>query len=345
MSRAVKTVCKDVGRPVHIPTPDLALKSWSLAGCVFVLLAVLAVRFAEPILDGDLFWHMAYAKQMLARHTLIPDHTAFSWTPTSNGTIYCAWASELFFYWLWQHLGQASVFVFRYLCVLAVLALAWNYARQLGSARTPLTYLVLMILMLASTVGAIIKPEIFSLVFFNVLVWLFFQAKFEARIRWLYAAPVLMLIWVNTHGAFILAAPFLAATAVGETLNRGFDRYVRHLLTAWALCGVAVLLTPYGIHYPWQLFQDHVLGHIPRAAITWNAAYQSIFAGTAPGFHFIDFLLLMAEIVALVAVVARRRDRSVLLANVVYIPLFMVYLRTTFFWPAVFPIAFCTCGI
>ena len=32
-----------------------------------MLLAVVALRFAEPIEDGDLFWHMAYGQQMLAR--------------------------------------------------------------------------------------------------------------------------------------------------------------------------------------------------------------------------------------------------------------------------------------
>src|ERR1700676_5002708 len=103
-------------------------KRWTAACLALVLLTVIAVRFAEPILDGDLFWHMAYAKQMLARHTLVPDHTAYSWTPASNETIYCAWASELFFNWLWTHLGMSSLFVFRYLCVLAIMTLLWEYA-------------------------------------------------------------------------------------------------------------------------------------------------------------------------------------------------------------------------
>ena len=60
-----------------------------------LLLAVVALRFAEPVEDGDLFWHMAYGQQMLDRGTLVPDHTLYSWMPTSNHSIYCAWVSEL----------------------------------------------------------------------------------------------------------------------------------------------------------------------------------------------------------------------------------------------------------
>ena len=55
------------------------------------LVIVIAMRYAEPILDGDLFWHFAYAQQMVERHTLIPDATLYSWTPVDGRKIYCAW--------------------------------------------------------------------------------------------------------------------------------------------------------------------------------------------------------------------------------------------------------------
>ena len=45
------------------------------------LVVVIEMRYAEPIGDGDLFWHFAYAQQMLEARTLIPDPTLYSWTP------------------------------------------------------------------------------------------------------------------------------------------------------------------------------------------------------------------------------------------------------------------------
>ena len=40
------------------------------------LLLFVALRFAQPIEDGDLFWHMKYGSQMLERGTLRTDHCA-----------------------------------------------------------------------------------------------------------------------------------------------------------------------------------------------------------------------------------------------------------------------------
>src|SRR5512135_2046118 len=96
------------------------------------LLVAVAIRFAEPLQDGDLFWHMAYARQMLAHRTLIPDHAAFSWTPAQTDVRYCAWLSELFLYGLWEHVGVGSLFALRYLIVLAIAGLAYAHARRLG---------------------------------------------------------------------------------------------------------------------------------------------------------------------------------------------------------------------
>ena len=301
--------------------------------CGLFLLAVVAIRLAQPILDGDLFWHMAYAQQMLERHTLILDHTAFSWTPASNRMIYCAWASELLLHRLWQLTGLTGIFAFRYLCAGVLLALAWGYARRLGMTRVPLVWLLLMILFLGTFAGTVVKPEIFSLVFFNVLVWLFFRYRLDGRARWLYFVPLLLLVWVNTHGAFIMAAPFLAAAAIGEALEH---RLSRHLVIAWTLCGVAVLATPYGWRYPWQLVEDYVLGRTPRPDVAWNDAHMSIFNPGSSGQHYVELLAFMAVILVTLAVQRRRFDWTIVLTNLIYVPLFVVYLRTTFFWPVVF---------
>ncbi len=94
-----------------------------LAFLLLVLIAVVGVVCATPVLDGDLFWHMAYAKQMLRKGTLILDHTEFSWTPTSNRMIYCAWLAELFYYGIWKWLGPWGVFAFRYVGLFVLLFL------------------------------------------------------------------------------------------------------------------------------------------------------------------------------------------------------------------------------
>jgi len=330
------------------------------AAMAAILAAIIIVAYAEPIADGDLFWHMAYARQMIDHQTLRLDHAAFSWTPASSQMLYCAWASELILNWLWTHVGMWSLFLLRYAALFLVIGLMWDYARRLQLALWPLTYFVLLVAVLAVSAGTIIKPELFSLLFMNLAVWAFFRGRLAARqgaspLPWLYLIPILVLLWVNFHGAHILLAPLLLATAAGEGLNLWFSqiktlskRAYGHLLLAWGLCGLAVLANPYGLTYPLQLFQDNVLGRTARPDEVWNAAMRSVFEVTGPGISLLHLGMVMALLLIGVFIwrtlAASRRggslDFTFLLANLAYVPLFIAYLRSTWFWVPVFVYSF-----
>jgi hypothetical protein len=338
----------------RLPIPALAV----LAGLCFVFIAV---RFAEPILDGDLFWHFAYARQMIERGSLIPDHTLYSWTPTSNALIYCSWASELVLYGLWQLTGLTGIFALRYAVVVLMLYLVWRFARQRGISCAPVTVLCLVSLIELTYAGTLQKPELFSLIFFTTVVFAYATSRAAATTGQtspfgFYAVPVVLAVWVNCHGGFILVAPFLAATAVGEVLlyflaaqARLPPRLLLHLLVAWGLCGVAILLTPYGIAYPAMLIHRLVLGTTPLTDLNWNAAYVSIFSPLA-GQRFVVGLIAMPSVLAILGTLAWRRSNAALLAwlplalaAIVYIPLYVTFLRSTQFLPIV--VAFLALGL
>jgi hypothetical protein len=327
--------------------PTAAILGWAS------LFLIVAVQYAEPIQDGDLFWHMAYARQMLARGTLVLDHAAFSWTPASNAMIYCAWLSELALYWLWEHVGPWSLFALRYAVLFGIVGLAARYAWLAGAGRTILTPLLLILLILASRTGTAIKPELFSMLLLSAVLFVYFRAKL-ARVLGrepsasFYLVPLLVLIWVNAHGGFVLIAPFLAASAAGEAMNAlvspalAFSRRgLKHLAAAWALCGVAVTLTPYGWRYPVQLFDDYVLGQTARPDVAWNSAHRAVLDATSLPLHLAEYSVLFgALLVTLLIVLYKTRGRgarvdcAVVLVNVAYLALYFPQLRTTYFWPA-----------
>ncbi len=331
-----------------VPDRRASLVLW---GC---LVLVVAFHFAEPFLDGDLFWHMAYARQMLQRGTLVPDHTAFSWTPTSNTMIYCAWAAEMWLYWLWEHLGPWSLFALRYVVVLGAVVLAAGYARAAGIGRSVFVPASLVLFALMVHAGTIVKPELFSFVFLNVVAWIYFEAKLTRAnggrpAAIFYLVPAVVAVWVNHHGGFLLIAPFLLATAAGELLNARASRALAfskrslaHLVSGWALCGLAVTLTPYGFRYPVQLFQDYVLGMTPRPDVAWNAAHQTVFARATLSLHFAEFLVILGgALIGLVVHLARkgragaRMDWAIVILNASYLALYVPQLRTTYAWPVV----------
>ncbi|MBI5719985.1 MAG: hypothetical protein HZC37_20115 [Burkholderiales bacterium] len=263
----------------------------TLAMVALVLAAVaLVVRYTVPVADGDIFFHLAYAEQMLERGTLVPDHTIYSWTPASNATLYCAWLAQLALYGLWRLGGLEALFALRYALALASVGLMWQFARAAGLRLSlPVVAVIVVSAFGSAPVAVNLKPEMLSVFFTHVTLWAWFHAKRADRggapaWRWLMLVPAVMLPWVNSHGGFTLIAPLLAALLAGEWLNRALGQRAalsaanqRALVAAWALAALAVCLTPYGTAYPRQLFIDNVLHNtVPAGAYAWHAASQSV---------------------------------------------------------------------
>jgi hypothetical protein len=300
------------------------------------LLLFVVFRFAQPIEDGDLFWHMKYGSQMLERGTLRTDHSLYSWMPASNAAIYCAWTGELLFLGLWKAFGIAGIFALRYAAVLAVLGLLALHARRCGLVGRAEAWLAILIVLLASVVATLPKPEMLSLVLWNGLVFCWFGAlQARRRLPWIYAIPAIMLVWVNTHGGFLLAAPFLGIAAVAGVLL--FPRRdALHLACATALCGLATLANPYGIRYPLQLV-EYALGRASHPDIAWNNAFQPAFNAEGNYLRLPELLVWMLLGILAVLLRSRARERWALAALfLAYVPLYLMYVRSAFLLPALF---------
>jgi hypothetical protein len=137
---------------------------------VVLVLLTLGIRYTEPVKDGDLWWQMAYGRYMLENHTLVPDHTQFTWSPAIRDHVYCAWIAEIFLYLLYQAGGLPLLVIFRYLCPLFFILLLWRHASRHDVAGHPLVWLICLVSLLMSVSGIFIKPEIFSFVCINLAV-------------------------------------------------------------------------------------------------------------------------------------------------------------------------------
>jgi hypothetical protein len=308
-----------------------------------LLLLVVACRFAQPIQDGDIFWHMAYGSQMVEHGTLRVDHSLYSWMPASNDLIYCAWTGELLFLAVWKAFGLAGLFALRYAAVLAAPALLGIYARRQGLLARPETWLILLVTVLASVVATLPKPEMLSLVLWNGLVFCWFnllnaRERGRSPLPWIYAMPAIVLVWVNTHGAFILAAPFLIMVTVAAffLLPR---REAWHTAAALALCGLATAVNPYGPRYPLQLMAE-TLGRTGRPDIAWNNAFQPTLGAAGQYLHLPEFLVWMALGTLAACWLGGRRWGVVAALFLAYTPLYLLYVRSTFLLPAIFGYGF-----
>ena len=329
--------------------PGTRYAAWLAAALIAVVLATLFVWYAEPIKDGDLWFQMAYGRWLLEHGTLVTDHSVFSWTPTDSTQIYCAWASQILLYALYQAGSLPALFAVRYGAFLLFVALVGLHARRSGAHLHPLTWLACLAGLLMSQSAAIIKPELFSFVLMTLAVALWWKIKGspEKGHLFCYLFPALVLVWVNTHGGVVFGAVFLGLLAVGEAMNGLFspdealpEATRRHFFMALALCVPALFATPYGWRYPYELFMGLVVrADASVAEFRTVGAYQTIFHPLARWHHLIEYLAFAALTLAVLGSHRWRRARpdwTLVLTNLGMALIYCQFLRTTYFWAVVF---------
>jgi hypothetical protein len=254
-----------------------------------------------PVLDSDLWYHLAYARQMRDTGSLISDHTAFSHTPASNAILYCAWLAQLSFLGLYEWAGLPALFALRY-AVLAGIVVSWlALARRTGVFLHPLAWGLVVVGVWTMGDAAALKPQLWSVLLLSLTThtYIWWREAPVARARWLALWPLLMLAWVNTHGGFVMGVLYHAAIVTGEWLTVWMGSRarlpapaLRALMLAVAVSALAVCCTPYGWHYPVQFLTVS----LPSAHLAAVRDYDSIFALTQRPLRYVErgaFLLLL----------------------------------------------------
>lgn len=225
---------------------------------VIALLPVL-ILLRNPVeqLDTDLWWQMALGKYYITHHTLIADHSIFSWTPTDPTWIYNTCLGSIVLYLVYSLMGGFGLWALQWLIFLGVF-LSFYFFLRLIQRRLDVTSatIIAAIGIVCSLACGFYKPEIFSFLLFCWTVFIFFYIKLTRRKFLFYVYPFIFALWVNLHGAFVVGLVFLALALIGEFLNRIFFskesftmRELLHLGVACILSLAAMLLNPYGINY------------------------------------------------------------------------------------------------
>ncbi|NJN68042.1 MAG: hypothetical protein HC884_15695 [Chloroflexaceae bacterium] len=218
-----------------------------------------------PTTPNDFWWHLKVGE--LIADGGIPTTNLFAWTlPADTPYVYQSWLGEWLFALLYR-LGGLPLTVFaRNGLGLAAFALVALEARQRsGSWRLAAGAVLLAAAMAINNLTT--RTQNWSWVPF-VLTFLVFSGytRGTLRGRWLAGLPLLMLFWVNGHGAFVMGLLVGGAFVVGEGLRRllrqpyalTWER-LRALSIAWIAMIGATLVNPLGIGifgYVQKLLED-----------------------------------------------------------------------------------------
>jgi len=314
-----------------------------------LLVVFLLVRFAEPMKDGDVYWHIKNGEYHIQNQTLLMDHSVYSWTPAIKYAPYCTWAVDVILYALFGAGGWPLMYCFMYVLLFFPVLMAGLFARRVGVPANGFLLCTLLMLQLAVADASYLKPELFSLAFFVLISALYFYIKIDHTNKkkglfFLYL-PLIYMLWANMHGVFFIGLVLLGAIIVGEVINYWTKRKSRFpkstvitLSIAGMMSGVVTLLTPYGTELITNLLNLSSAGvssNISANIIAFQSVFENIHRGSVE--LKMEYWGVMAvSFVILFAIYARKNrdlDFGVLLPTLFLSFVYLKYLRASFYWP------------
>jgi hypothetical protein len=190
----------------------------------------------------DLAYHVKVGNLMVAEHAL-PRTDRFAWTTAGRPWLDQNWGAQLVLYGIWRLGGFPLVTVVNALIGVA----AWGLVAAACRRRTADLRLIAWAVLTgyaaaAATFSA--RPQMFSLLLFAAQLYLLEVAR--TRPRGALAIPLLMPLWANLHGAFLVGIGLLAIEVVAAAWRRDRPGSLRYLLVMVASVA-GLLANPWGV--------------------------------------------------------------------------------------------------
>ncbi len=297
--------------PAEAPVTSLASVGFLERSLLSFALLLIIFSFCIPsIPSADMWWHLSTGQYILHTHT-IPHSDPFSSTFAGKPWTTHEWLSDVLFYYVYSMAGSPGL-----LCSCgAALALAFWFAFRSLAGPLLIRLLALGLGIWAARPSFSVRPLVFTLLLATLFLFLLRRFIDRGRYRDLFALPILSVLWVNLHGAYILGPALIVLFLLGVTVDwlwhlhdaAEAKRRLLGLTVALIACVVLVPLNANGFamySYPFQ-----TLGS--------SAMQSGIMEWRSPDFHMAIFYpfaaLLFLTVAAFALSPARPRPSQVLL--------------------------------
>lgn len=253
-----------------------------MAWLFFAAFGIFLVLYAtRPLSDPDFWWHLKTGEVMAQnRGWLQSDPFTFS----GDGVVSAREALILKGYWLWQLtayafnslFGLTGIFLLNLLTLGAMAGVVVQQLRRQQAGSLLIALLLSPGFFLLSANYPLERPQTVSFLFAAILLVLLARVREGGNLSW--SLPLLMLLWANAHGGFIVGDILLLCFAAGSVLEYRHDLPRLWRLLLWSSAGIgASLLNPTGglvfaeiINFQGSALQQGVTEYIS----TWEAYQQ-----------------------------------------------------------------------
>ena len=209
---------------------------------VVVLGAIGVMELAQVPSAVDLAYHLKVGELIVAERA-VPRTDVLAWTTAGRHWLDQNWGAQLALYGIWRLGGFPLLTVANALCTVA----AWGLVAAACRRRTANLRLIAGAVLAGYAAAAAAfsaRPQMFSMLLFAAELYLLEVAR--TRPRAALAIPLLMPLWANLHGAFVVGVGLLVVEVAAAVWRRDRPGAVRSVLVTAASLA-ALLVNPWGV--------------------------------------------------------------------------------------------------
>jgi putative effector of murein hydrolase LrgA (UPF0299 family) len=270
-------------------TPNTIRAYFQRSGIYIFLISFACVYYLSngPLLleHYDLGWHLA-AGDLIRDRGNIPFQDPWSFTLGDKQWYNLSWLWDVIASVLFQYTNFSGLTLFVVACGAVIVGYLTSICLSSGASATAVCISVFSACLLYPSFAT--PPNIYLAASPNTATMLFcviFYGECLKRTRW-FLLPVIMVLWANLHGGFVLGFLIIGIFCGAALLRRDWVNFKIYSF-AGAGCLVAICINPLG----WHIYDGVVatLGHFVQAYITeWLSYFQNItMPGSIPGVVYI----------------------------------------------------------
>ncbi len=203
--------------------------------------------------------------ELFVTQGIIPSTNLYSYTFPNLPFINHHWGTGVLFYLIYQFFGFSGLSIFFALLSVITFLLFLHLALKYSNLYTTLLVAALTIPLASSRTE--IRPEVFSYLFISAFFWLLFNYnQGNLKHKWLWAIPLIELLWVNIHIYFPFGLLLLAIFGLEKLVQTLFQKskqntsQLQWLILVGVISGGVTLINPNGLTgvlYPFHIFDNY----------------------------------------------------------------------------------------
>jgi len=217
-------------------------------------------------IDPDMWWHIKVGQDIL-RTGHWPNVDIYSWTAAGTPWVAYEWLGELplaLVQRIGGRFGGVVALDFFLIALSSIIMLAVYWLATVRSGNSKAAFISALFLASLAFGNFSLRPQMFGFLF--LVLTLLVLEKFRQGVAWpLWTLPLIFLLWVNTHGSFIIGIGVISTYLLaglfsfekGSVKAIAWTRSQRIKLETVLLLCIAVLpITPYGTQlavYPFDM--------------------------------------------------------------------------------------------